>query len=120
MAMAHDKYTDTQTVKTQNVSHSMMARWQLDFYGERAEGGVQTFFSLFNDGYAYEKFPAGIKPLYAETPTQVQTIDGEHQYLQHFRMDIFLNIHPVVTAPMDFFDQEGMITVTPVDIKTIV
>lgn len=119
MSTAKDRYTDEAAKHTQDVSHSLMARWQLDYYGEDAEANVQTFFSLFNDAYAYEKFPAGIKPLYADTPTQIQTIDGERQYLQHFRMEIFLNIHPVVSAPMDFFDKEGMITIAPVDVKPI-
>lgn len=119
MATAKDRYTDTEEAQTQNVSHSIQARWQLDYYGDQAEADVQTFFSLFNDMYAFDHFPKAIKPLYAETPSQVQTIDGERQYLQHWRMDIFLNIHPVVTAPMEFFDKKGEVTVTPVDVIPI-
>lgn len=75
-------------------------RIQLDFYGEDAADMAQTFLSLFNDGYAYDFFPKGIKPLYADDPREIALVSGEENYVSRWTTEAHLQINPTVTLPV--------------------
>ena len=77
-------------------------RLQIDFYGSDAGDMAQAFLMLFNDGYAYEAFPDGIKPLYADSPKEIPLITAEKNYLSRWTMDVFIQYNPTVTASVGF------------------
>lgn len=77
---------------------------QLDFYGDDSAKWAATTQALMRDGYAFDNFPTGIKPLYADDPVQIPLINGEQQYEQRWKLEVMLQINPVVTVAQDFSD----------------
>lgn len=86
-------------------------RIQLDFYGEDAADMCQTFLTLFNDSYAYEKFPSNIKPLYADDPREIALISGEENYVSRWTVEIYLQFNPTVTIPVTKIEDIPVFTI---------
>lgn len=78
---------------------------QLDFYGEDAADMCQTYLALIQDSYAYEKFPATVRPLYTTPPREIAMIDGEENYIARYTTDLHLQFNPVITTPADYAEE---------------
>ena len=111
LSMNHVSYTDTTDQQTLNADQSTEYTIQIDFYGAKAGENAQSIFTLINDGYGWDAFPDYVKPLTTGDPVQTPLITGEKQYLERWRVDVKMQYNPVVTAPIQFFDD--------VDIETI-
>lgn len=92
---------------TQQITRTTQWRCQLDFYGQTAARHALTFATLIRFELGTDVFRrAGnvICPLYCSEPHQTTMINGEQQYEPRWTLDIVAQIHPVVSAPLAFFD----------------
>lgn len=100
---------------TQDVIMKTEHMIQVDFYGPGSSMRAQTFATLFRDYYAYDNFPENIKPLFCTDPVQMQLITGEEAYMERWRCNAHIHLNPVVTIPMEYFDEAAIIAIVNAD-----
>jgi hypothetical protein len=79
---------------TQKVEISI----QVDIYSETASDQSSVVSTLFRDAYAYDYFPANIKPLYCDDPKQLVFVNDAQQYEKRFMIMLYLQYDPMVTV----------------------
>jgi len=104
-----DAYNDpTPTMGTKNSQQSTQVTVQLDCYGLNAGDWASILSTLLRDEYACTSLAPSVQPLHADDPRLMPLIDGEQQYEQRWTVNAVLQINPVVSTPMQFFDKANV------------
>lgn len=74
---------------------------QVDFYGSSAGEQCKAIKSVLRTEYATNKFPHGIKPLYASDGMQMPFATGEEQYEMRWVLTISLQYNASLIVPQD-------------------
>lgn len=111
----YDPDVEVQIPGTQNTKMQTQVSMQVDFYGDGSADRCQTFSTLFRDFYAVDNFADGATPLYATDPSQSPLIAGEEGFIERWRCEAYLQINPVITTPMEFFDKGSITVESPVN-----
>lgn len=72
---------------------------QVDIYGEASGDQATGLAAALGSQWAWEQFPAHIKPLYASDPIQAPSVTGEQQYSGRWSVTASLQYNPSVTVP---------------------
>ncbi|ECQ3321605.1 hypothetical protein GIZ89_23635 [Salmonella enterica] len=91
----------------QHITRTTKWRCQLDFYGPHAADNAQALATLFRSEFSVQLFRENgglISPLYCSDPLNTTFINDQRQYEPRRTLDIQMQINPVVTAPLMFFD----------------
>jgi len=110
-----DSYTldlggnDTKSMK-QEINYGI----QVDIYSDTAADYATVISTAFRDMYAYDAFPANIKPLYCDDPKQLQFTNGEMQYEKRYMIMMYLQYDPTVTTPAQLATELSVPTMYPV------
>jgi hypothetical protein len=94
-----DYVLDLENGDTKNIQQKINYGIQLDVYGTNAPNNAATISTLFRDAFAYESFPANIKPLYCDNPSQLVFTNAEMQYEKRFMFMVYLQYDPTVIVP---------------------
>ncbi|HAF5679619.1 TPA: hypothetical protein G8N93_004242 [Salmonella enterica] len=92
---------------SQHITRTTKWRCQLDFFGPRAADSAQTLATVFRSEFSVQRFrQAGsiITPLYCSDPLNTTFINAQQQFEPRYTLDIQMQINPVVTTPLMFFD----------------
>lgn len=89
---------------------------QIDFYDPGAGDYVAAFAAAYRSQWAYDQFPATIKPAYCTDPMQAPFISGEHQWLTRWTCTASVLYAPLVKVPQQTADELSATIQTPVDI----
>lgn len=101
-----DAYADpSPTTGTKNSQQSTQITVQLDCYGPVSGDWSSILSTLLRDEYACNAMAPSVQPLHADDPRMMPLIDGEQQYEQRWTVTAVLQVNPVVSTPMQFFDQ---------------
>lgn len=103
----------------QLITRTTQWQCQLDFYGIGAERNALLLATLYRSEYATDAFHRGggiLTPLYCSDPRQTTLINGEQQYEPRWTLDIQAQINPVVSAPLEFFDN---VTTHPIPVESL-
>lgn len=101
-----DAYADpTPTTGTKNSDQSIQVTVQLDCYGPDSGDWASILSTLLRDEYACLALAPAAQPLHADDPRMMPLVDGEQQYEQRWMVSAVLQINPVVSTPMQFFDE---------------
>lgn len=84
---------------------------QVDFYGESAGDYCRSVQSAFRTMWGFDKFPAGIKPLYTSDGIQSPLVSGEQQYVARWTLTVSMQYNPVVTVPQEFAEEAAATTI---------
>jgi len=95
---------------TQKINYGI----QIDVYSDTAADYATVISTAFRDMYAYDVFPANIKPLYCDDPKQLQFTNGEMQYEKRYMMMMYLQYDPTVTTPAQLATELSGPTMYPV------
>lgn len=75
---------------------------QICFYGAGASDMAEIFHTFMRSPDAFDFFnaltPAGVYPLYADTPYQANFVNGEAEYELRWIMNVHLQYNPTITA----------------------
>lgn len=91
----------------QHITRTTKWRCQLDFYGPHAADNAQVLATLFRSEFSVRLFRQGgglISPLYCSEPFNTTFPNGQQQYEPRWTLDIQMQINPVVTTSLMFFD----------------
>ncbi len=88
---------------------------QIDFYGPLAGDYCRAIEAAFNCGYAFDKMPATIKPLYTSDGVQAPLVTGEQQYESRWTLTASMQYNPVVTLPQQSAIEASATINIPVD-----
>lgn len=88
------RYTDT----AKNISAATEYQIQVDMYGDASGEWAQIVQTLLRDEYGTEAFPPGIQPLHADDPIQLPLINGEHQFEQRWKLQVFIQYDPIIAV----------------------
>ncbi|HGG2697282.1 TPA: hypothetical protein ACJFU0_004967, partial [Escherichia coli] len=89
------------------ITRTTKWRCQLDFYGPHAADNAQVLATLFRSEFSVRLFRQGgglISPLYCSEPFNTTFPNGQQQYEPRWTLDIQMQINPVVTTSLMFFD----------------
>lgn len=92
---------------SQHITRTTKWRCQLDFYGPHAADNAQALATLFRSEFSVQLFRQTgglISPLYCSDPLNTTFVNGQQQYEPRRTLDIQMQINPVVTTPLMFFD----------------
>ncbi|EHW6029375.1 phage neck terminator protein, partial [Escherichia coli] len=92
---------------SQHITRTTKWRCQLDFYGPHAADNAQVLATLFRSEFSVRLFRQGgglISPLYCSEPFNTTFPNGQQQYEPRWTLDIQMQINPVVTTSLMFFD----------------
>lgn len=99
-------YADpTPTTGTANSQQAVQVGVQLDCYGPVSGDWAATLSTMLRDEYACLLMAPNVQPLHADDPRMMPLIDGEQQYEQRWTVTAVLQYNPVVSTPMQFFDE---------------
>lgn len=88
---------------------------QVDFYGESAGDYCRSVETAFRTMWGFDKFPAGMKPLYTSDGIQSPLVSGEQQYVSRWTLTVSMQYNPIVTVPQEFAE-ESTATAIAVDV----
>lgn len=88
---------------------------QVDFYGESAGDYCRSVETAFRTMWGFDKFPAGMKPLYTSDGIQSPLVSGEQQYVSRWTLTVSMQYNPIVTVPQEFAE-EATATAIAVDV----
>lgn len=108
---AYDDASGTQTVQTY-----VELRMQLDFYGELSGEYARAVGALLRDPLGCDALAPVCQPLHADDAFQSPLITGEHQYLQRWTLEAFLQWNPTVTVSQQFADTL-LVTLVNIDVE---
>lgn len=97
-----DYQKDTPIAGYKNIRVSTQYTIQLDFYGAQSGMWATTVQTLFRDEYATSIMPDNIQPLYADDPIQIPLITGERNYLERWKLMVYMQYNPVVAVPQQY------------------
>lgn len=86
-------------------------RMQLDFYGAAAAEWAEAASTLLRDPIGCTSLAPVCQPLYADMASQSPLITGEHQYLNRYTLDAYIQWNPLVTLPQQFADTLSVLLV---------
>jgi len=89
---------------------------QIDFYGISAGELCRVIKSAFRSQWAYDQFPANIRPLYTDQGRQAPLITGEEQYETRWILTASLQYNPTVSLPQQSADQLAVAATVDVDL----
>ncbi|UJF46880.1 hypothetical protein JKV46_08675 [Salmonella enterica subsp. enterica serovar Typhimurium] len=92
---------------SQHITRTTKWRCQLDFYGPHAADNAQALATLFRSEFSVQLFRQTgglISPLYCSDPLNTTFVNGQQQYEPRRTLDIQMQINPVVTTPLMFFN----------------
>lgn len=115
--VTYDNLTDPDSPAWQYQKQSLQYSIQVDCYGPQSSDWAAVITTVLRSEYATSQFEADgfeIQPLYAEDPRQLPLVDGEQQYEQRWTFAAVLQCNPVVSLPMQFFD-EAVVGLVEVD-----
>lgn len=105
-------YADpTPTTGKKNSQQAIQATVQLDCYGPDSGNWASILSTLLRDEYACDALAPSVQPLHADDPKMLPLIDGEAQYEQRWTVTALLQVNPVVSTPMQFFDEAKVVFV---------
>ena len=84
---------------------------QVDFYGDSAGDYCRSVETAFRTMWSFDKFPAGIKPLYTSDGIQSPLVSGEQQYVSRWTLTVSMQYNPVVSVPQQFADALSATTI---------
>lgn len=109
-----DTYEDNVTTGFKNSLQPKQYAVQIDCYGASSGDWATALSNLFCDDYAYELFPANIKPLYADDPKMMPIVDGEQNFVERWTFAVNLQYNPTTQTPMQFADGSPTLNIYPV------
>lgn len=109
-------YVDTDEKQAQDTVMPTEYTVQVDFYGSGSGDRAQTFCTLFFDYTACDFFPETVRPLFVTDPAQIPLTSGEEQFVERWTVEVKLQINPVISVPMDFFENPSL-TLIPVPLN---
>ena len=89
---------------------------QIDFYGTAAGELCKVIKSVFRSQWAYDQFPANIRPLYTDQGRQAPLITGEEQYESRWILTASLQYNPIVTVPQQSADVLSVASTVDIDL----
>jgi hypothetical protein len=99
-------YADpTPTTGAKSSQQSTQVTVQLDCYGPDSADWAAILSTMLRDEYACEALAPTVQPLHADDPKMLPLVDGEQQYEQRWTVSAVLQFNPVVSTPMQFFDE---------------
>lgn len=97
-------YADAST-GTQSAEQHIAYVVQIDCYGPDSSDWAVIITTMFRDEYAIAAMGVDVTPLYTDDPKQLPIVDGEQNFEQRWCITARMQYNPVVTLPMQFFDQ---------------
>lgn len=82
-----------------NITQKAKVAMQVDCYGESSFEWACTLSTLLRDGYAIDRFPDEIKPLYPDDPQQLSFMNDSSAYEKRWMFVLNLQINPVLSRP---------------------
>lgn len=111
-----DSYADpTPTTGSKSAQASTQYTVQIDTYGPDSSDWAAILSTMLRDEYACLSMAPDVQPLSADDPRMAPLIDGEQQYEQRWTVTALLQYNPVVSTPMQFFDQAVIQPLVDVD-----
>ncbi|SEF31353.1 hypothetical protein ABL840_09175 [Variovorax sp. NFACC27] len=102
-------YSDpTPTTGTKDTTQATQVTVQLDCYGPNSGDWASILSTMLRDDYGCDALAPAAQPLHADDPKMVPLVNGEEQYEQRWTITALLQINPVVSTPMQFFDQANV------------
>lgn len=90
-------------------------RLQLDFYGNSGGEMSNIAQTMLRSGYAVERMPDAVKPLYCSDSSQAPLTTGEKQYEARWLMELWVQYNAEVIVGQESFNNSGSLIVEPVD-----
>lgn len=98
-------YADpTPTTGTTAAQQAMQVTVQIDCYGPESSDWAAILATMLRDEYACDLLAPVAQPLHADDPKMAPMINGEDQYDQRWMITAVLQVNPVVSLPMQFFE----------------
>lgn len=86
------------------VVQATRVRVQLDIHGDASGDDMQTFVSLYRDGYAWDNMPEIVRPLDCTDGRLLNFPNGESVWEQRWSTYVDVQINPEVSTPQQFAD----------------
>lgn len=96
---AYDRLNNTQA-----IAYGNQYTMQVDCFGPDSGAWATAIQALFRDAYGYDMFPANIKPLHADGPTQLPLMNAESNYEQRWRVRCVMHTNPNITVPQQYME----------------
>ena len=107
----HNYADPTPTTGTVSAQQAMQVTVQIDCYGPSSAEWAVILSTLLRDEYGCNAMAPNVQPLNADDPKMMPLIDGEMQYEQRWTITALLQVNPVVSIPMQFFDQAQVVLI---------
>ncbi|CAB5155392.1 hypothetical protein UFOVP150_5 [uncultured Caudovirales phage] len=98
----HTYEKTTPIVGYKHVMVSTQYNIHLDLYGPDSGMWAATVQTLFRDEFATSIMPSNIQPLHADDPIQLPLIDGERNYTERWKLQVYMQYNPIVTVAQQF------------------
>lgn len=106
----------TITNETATINGPTRIDIQIDFYGALAGSYCKAVQAAFRSGWAFDQFPANIRPLYTSDGVQSPLLTGEQQYESRWTLTVSMQYNPTVTIPQQSASAAAMNIVDAVDV----
>ncbi|OYV46729.1 MAG: hypothetical protein B7X10_04755, partial [Burkholderiales bacterium 21-58-4] len=98
-------YADpTPTTGTKDSLQAVRYTVQIDAFGATSSDWATIISTAFRDEYACVALGPNVQPLFCDDPKMIPLVDGEGQWNERWSITAYMQYNPVVTTPMQFFD----------------
>lgn len=107
---------DTEDGGTEAIQQNAACHVQIDCYGPDSQDWAIMLTTLLRDPYGCDALAPNVSPLHADDPKQIPLVDSEAQYEQRWLVEAVLQYNPIVTVPMQFFDEAVVSPIVNVEV----